>query len=270
MPRCGDFPPLPAFVRRYSQRDVAQQTIPWEATDLWSTAFAGHASLLADLQTEVRDRGGIRREFVFAHATDHPVALFLLTMAWGFGDTNVRWPGQRAMLTPPFQGSAMAHIVRQVQKNGAGAGWSALWGANHVQGLGAAFGTKLLYFAGYKNCPNRPKPLVLDANVRKALNDTATGLSTKIGYWRTDYERYSNLLRTGPRIPRGMGVRPLWSSHCSNGARIWLGPSESRIVDPDRRPASANTQAKLEEPRMIEFRTKEDWPAVTAKIRRTD
>jgi Putative 8-oxoguanine DNA glycosylase OGG-like protein len=193
--------PLPTFMRRYSQRDVANQRIRWQATDLWVMAFADHRSLLADLKAEVHEHGGIRREFVFAHADDDAVALFLLTMAWGFGRTSVRWPGQRAMLTPPLSGSSIAEIVRQVQENGAGAGWSALWGPNHVRGLGAAFGTKLLYFAGYRACPVLPKPLVLDANVRRTLNDRQTGLPVKIGYWRADYETYLGFAETWAKDP---------------------------------------------------------------------
>jgi hypothetical protein len=197
----GNHPPLPEFVRRYSQREVATQKIPWRAEDLWPKAFEDHESLLAALLAEVRDHCGIRREFVFAHADDTPVALFLLAMAWGFGKTNVRWPGQRDMLTPPFPDSAIAEIVRQAQDYGAGAGWSALWGRNHVRGLGPAFGTKLLYFAGYKHYPKRPRPLVIDANVRRALNDAQTGLPAKFGYWRADYERYVDLAEFWAKDP---------------------------------------------------------------------
>ena len=122
-------------------------------------------------------------------------------MAWGFGETNVRWPGQRDMLTPPFPDSALAEIVRQAQDFGAGAGWCALRGRNHVRGLGPAFGTKLLYFAGYKHYPKRPRPLVLDANVRRALNDAQTGLPAKFGYRRADYERYVDLAEFWAKDP---------------------------------------------------------------------
>lgn len=191
----GNLPQLPAFVRGYGKRDVIEQRIYWQATALWLRAFADHTRLLEDLQAEVRDHEGIRREFVFAHADGDPVALFLLAMAWGFGRTNVRWPRQMKMLTPPFPESAIGAIVRQVKHDGAGLGWSALWGSNHVNGLGAAFGTKLLYFAGYKTSV-RPRPLILDANVRRALNDNRTGLPVKIGYWRADYERYLDLAET--------------------------------------------------------------------------
>jgi hypothetical protein len=95
-------------------------------------------------------------------------ALFLAAMAWGFGTTNVRWPRQAAMLVGQDNEPKLAEIIRQVRENGAGDGWSSLWGDNHVDGFGAAFGTKLLYFAGYRG-KLRPRPLVKVAAVRRAL-----------------------------------------------------------------------------------------------------
>jgi len=110
------------------------------------------------------------------------------------GKTSVRWPKQREMLAQPLHSEpAIAEIVHQVQQSGAGEGWSALWGKIHVPGLGLAFGTKLLYFAGYKNCVNGLRPLVLDANVRRPLNGAEAGLTAKIKNHRADYERYLHL-----------------------------------------------------------------------------
>jgi hypothetical protein len=170
---------------------VAEQRIPWQATDLWPTAFAGHASLLADLQAEVGAHDGIRREFVFARAGGSPVALFLLSMAWGFGETPVHWPSQRRMLTAeiPRSQSQLAEIIRRTRGGGAGEGLSAFRVDQHIHGLGPAFGTKLLYFAGYRYSP-RPRPLVLDENVRRALNAAETGLGTTIRYRHACYEKY--------------------------------------------------------------------------------
>ena len=54
------------------------------------------------LRAEVRNHGGVRREFVFDHADGDPAELFLLAMAWGFGPTTVHWPSQRRMLTAEF------------------------------------------------------------------------------------------------------------------------------------------------------------------------
>jgi hypothetical protein len=145
--------------------------------------------LQSALVNETKRYGGIRRSFVHRRATGDPVELFLAAMAWGFGTTPVHYPKQKEMLTPPYPAGRIAAIVKAVQSSGAG--WSALFDkATHVTGLGPAFGTKLLYFAGYKSrCPG-PRHLILDGNVHKALKDSAVGLSVTIGRWRADYECY--------------------------------------------------------------------------------
>ena len=67
------YPPLPAFVRRCTQADVADQRIPWSwAKEPWPQAFRDHAQLGAELEAEARDHGGIRRELVFSHADGDP------------------------------------------------------------------------------------------------------------------------------------------------------------------------------------------------------
>lgn len=193
---CINVCPTPDFVRAYHPGDVAGQRIGWSADkDPWPAALRGHGDLRDALVSEVRRYGGIRREFVFGCADRRPVELFLAAMAWGFGTTNVRWPRQAAMLTREGNEPKVAEIIRQLLEGGAGEGWSALWGDNHVDGLGAAFGTKLLYFAGYRS-KLRPRPLVYDANVVRALNDPATGLDKKFDYWRADYEAYLGLAET--------------------------------------------------------------------------
>jgi hypothetical protein len=184
------FPSLPVFVRDYAQADVADQRVRWSrAKEPWPQAFHDHPHLGAELEAEVRDHSGIRREFVFAHAGCGPAELFLLAMAWGFGLATVHWPGQRKMLTGELPGPKLAEIIRRTRECGAGEGWSALRTDQHIHGLGPAFGTKLLYFAGYRH-PLRPRPLVLDENVRRALNSPETGLSTTIRYRHACYETY--------------------------------------------------------------------------------
>lgn len=185
---------MPDFVRARHLADVENQRVSWSAErPPWPEALRGHANLRSDLESEVRKHGGIRRKFVFERAdSDDATELFLAAMAWGFGETNVRWPRQAEMLIHPDNRAKLAGIVRRLRLEGAAEGWSALWGEDHVDGLGAAFGTKLLYFAGYAQLPS-PRPLVYDQFVRKALNDPATGLFQKFDYWRADYERYIRL-----------------------------------------------------------------------------
>ena len=186
----SSYPSLPAFIRTYTQADVAAQKIPWSGTkEPWPEAFRGHADLREKLAAEVHEYEGIRREFVFEYADRDPVELFLLAMAWGFGQRTVHWPAQRRMLTTEMPRAKLAEIVRRTREDGAGEGWSAFRVKQHLHGLGPAFGSKLLYFAGYQHLV-RNRPLVLDDNVRRALNDPETGLSTLIRYRHASYETY--------------------------------------------------------------------------------
>jgi hypothetical protein len=90
-------------------------------------------------------------------------------MAWGFGKRGYGAVRVQRMLQSNNASQRIANIVGTVRTLGAGAGWKALLGqTEHVRGLGMAFGTKLLYFAAYKSsCPG-PRPLILDARVRRA------------------------------------------------------------------------------------------------------
>lgn len=181
---------MPEFIRLCHPSDVSGQKIPWGRDHgPWPDALSGRSAVLAALEQEVREHGGIRREFVFSQADREADEFFLVAMARGFGTTRVRWPMQAAMLTRRDHRDRLLAIIEQVRTDGAGAGWSALWGKDHVDGLGAAFGTKLLYFSGYRSAQS-PRPLILDSNVLRALNHQATGLERTFNYRRKDYEAY--------------------------------------------------------------------------------
>jgi hypothetical protein len=181
---------LPPFLLGYSRWDVIDQTSPWRNAGIWPAALANHPNLLAELQAEVTAHGGIRRVFVHQRALSDPVELFLAAMAWGFG-TNVRFPLQRQMLTPPHASGAIAAIVDATQQGGAIAGWDALLVTNRVPGLEMAFGTKLLYFAGYSVDSPGPRPLILDARVRTSLVSLGTAMpAPPQQVTRDDYLQY--------------------------------------------------------------------------------
>lgn len=187
---------IPDFVLAKHPSNVAEQRISWSSeTHPWPQALAGYDSLRTALEDEVRGHGGIRREFVFGYAAQDPSELFLAAMAWGFGPRNVRWPRQGEMLVRRADQPKLARIICSVREHGAGEGWSALWGKTHVDGLGPAFGSKLLYFAGYRS-PMGPRPLVYDSNVVWALNNSVPGLCRTFGYRRADYEAYLHLAET--------------------------------------------------------------------------
>lgn len=187
------YPPLPAFVRRCSPADVASQRIQWSpGKEPWPQALRDHADLSAELEAEIHAYCGIRREFVFEHADGDPARLFLLTMAWGFGLTTVHWPSQHTMLTTKPPKAKLAEIIRCTREHGAAEGWSTFRISQHIYGLGPAFGTKLLYFAGYRHTPP-PRPLILDDNVCRALNSPEVGLPDTIKYRYACYKTYIEL-----------------------------------------------------------------------------
>ena len=62
-------PQLPDFVRVCDRADVASQVIEWSALrGPWPEALQPYPALRADLEREVVDHNGIRREFVFDRA----------------------------------------------------------------------------------------------------------------------------------------------------------------------------------------------------------
>lgn len=197
---------IPQYLLTVTQQDLAMQKARWEATKKWGDWLAGYPAVLQALKDETRDHdGGIRREFVHSYADGDAVELFYVAMAWGFGVTNVRWPGQQALLSDPPR-DKIDGIVDAVRTKGAVAGWLALYGKHRIAGLGYAFGTKLLYFAGYTSgCP-QPKPLILDANVLSALHDAGTGILASGGVRRADYLGYLHLAdkwAADPSWPQG-------------------------------------------------------------------
>jgi hypothetical protein len=184
---------IPLYLLKVTQEDLAGQVARWRPTRQWSGWLAGYPAVLEALKDEASAHGdSIRREFVHSYADRDAVELFYVAMAWGFGATNVRWPGQQALLSDPPR-AKIEGIVETVRAGGAEAGWQALYGEHRIPGLGYAFGTKLLYFAGYTSrCPG-PRPLILDANVLSALHDAGTGFLASGGVRCADYLGYLKL-----------------------------------------------------------------------------
>jgi hypothetical protein len=195
MRKCRSMKP-PAHIRKTTSSDRDEQPARWRLNENWKVILDHHPQLRVALEAEVAEdgagQGSIRRRFVHNYANGDPVELFLIVMAWGFASTNARWPKQANMLLNPPR-DRIKKIVEATQKNGAEAGWRALFEQRtHVEGLGAAFGTKLLYFAGFRS-DSKPRPLTLDWNVRIALLDSGVGICSHPELWRSDYMDYLEL-----------------------------------------------------------------------------
>ena len=193
---------------------------------------------MRSLRIEVSDQCGITREFVFSHADGDPAGLFLLAMAWG--SATVHWPSQRTMLTTELPSAKLAEIIRRTREHGPSAGWRAFRTDQRIYGLGPAFGTKLLCFAGYRRSP-RPRPLVLDENALRAINSRETDLSTPIGPVR--------LLRDVHRARRVLGCRRIVGRD-SGGHRVCALRARQEVTPTQRLrrffwiepPSSASTE----------------------------
>lgn len=90
------------------------------------------------------------------------------------GDPRGPWRAQQA-LSMPSQAKAIARIrsaAEVTRRDGGWAGYAVLThgGSAKLAAMGESFFTKLLYAVGYGSAGTpRPRPLVLDTNVRKAL-----------------------------------------------------------------------------------------------------
>jgi hypothetical protein len=170
---CSD---VPEPLRGYTRGDVANRKETWQSQK-WAKAFAARRDLFDEASAHFNAVGGISRSYVHEFAAEHddPVALFLLTMAWGFAQVNYGPSRTLAILAQERAEDKITHIVNKVRSDGAGAGWDALLGSHRIKHLNVAFGTKLLYFAGYHHSGPYAQPLILDDRVRWSLYDLKRG-----------------------------------------------------------------------------------------------
>jgi hypothetical protein len=145
------------------------------------------------LPQPLRHEGRIKRQDLFdladqvtAGSDDRAVAALLIgVVAWGSGngvrrgglrdgDPRGPWRAQQA-LTIPNSAEAITRIRRAVEitrRDGGQAAYEALsrGGCAKLAAMGESFFTKIVYVSGHRAATTpRPLPLILDANVRKAL-----------------------------------------------------------------------------------------------------
>lgn len=191
---------VPASVRRFSADDVARQRVRW-IPERWAATFSEYPGAFEALSAHSKASDGIARSFIHSQAAGDPVELFLMSMAWGYRPRDYGPTRTARVLGQDGAAEKLTAIVEITRTDGAAAGWRALLNTHHIPGLNMAFGTKLLYFAGYTS-EHRPRPLILDARVRAALALVAPGTVPPKGIVRkTDYVRYLTLAERWARDP---------------------------------------------------------------------
>jgi hypothetical protein len=141
------------------------------------------------------DVGVLRRNDVFAVADAWRAGqstarqLTLAVLLWGFGDTSYGPHRTRKILAADPEGlrleAALAPLRDQLDVDDLRAIYVSMRRGQpqHVRGLGPAFFTKLIYFAGYRRGAGGVQPLILDKRVASRLPVDAGPARRRDGGW---------------------------------------------------------------------------------------
>ncbi|TQL58951.1 hypothetical protein FB474_0294 [Oryzihumus leptocrescens] len=195
-------PPLP-FRGTPPNRDrhVLQQGF-WFKAHRWSSRLDPAAwPPELDACPESIDRRWIDRRALFAiadRAGDPVGAIHTLvaTSIWGTS-TSARGRARRLRVFHAdlaAVGDSVAHAVNVMLQDGPVAAYRTLHDRGpSVKHLGPAFGTKVLYFAGYNHTTEHPRPLILDRYVALALNQLCGWSWPDAGWTADQYATYLDL-----------------------------------------------------------------------------
>lgn len=136
-------------------------------------------------------------------ATGDVRRLFLWTMAWGFGGDRQAYGPWRTdrMLGPVDADTRLKHLVELAATKTPGDAFYALHNTCRLPWLGTAFGSKVLYAAGFMHTPHPLQRLVLDAMVTRAfkrrdvLTALGSALFTGVKAGTRDPEVYEDYIR---------------------------------------------------------------------------
>ncbi|MFE0546558.1 hypothetical protein [Streptomyces sp. NPDC058891] len=136
--------------------------------------------------------------------------LFVAALVWGTG-TKARSVDRRAQIfrhSPGTDIDARLDVaLKTLRERGATEAYWALNNDQHIPYLGAAFFTKVLYFAGHESPTGPYRPLILDSVVSQALKDLkAVGADWPENGWTTD--QYRQYLEGVHHLAQRRGVLP--------------------------------------------------------------
>jgi hypothetical protein len=168
-----------------------------------------------DIPDSIRSQGSITRLQVLSLAdevrqgTRGPASLFLAAMIWGSGPGGLG-PWRVGKMT---DSEVDRETIREVIDTSTKGDWVASYGLlcpGHPPKLGPPFGTKLIYFAGYRAAPIHSRPLILDSVVGRALRKYGYSFSFNLyrledGRSLAGYRRYVELMN---RLAEDLNERP--------------------------------------------------------------
>ncbi len=166
--------------RRYSHGSGAH-AIPysprgWMAVAPWPDTFADRAAVASASVSRAEVVAAVRA----AQRSRSWAEAFVATQVWGYGLTGYGPYRTGRVLAQPGAEDAFAEAVSLLVDDGACAAYERL---RAVDGLGPAFLTKFLYFAGQALPEVKgPRPLILDSVLAGVLRRHATKIGVVAGY----------------------------------------------------------------------------------------
>ncbi|MER6259061.1 hypothetical protein ABT203_05590 [Streptomyces sp900105245] len=117
--------------------------------------------------------------------------LLVAALVWGTG-TKARSVDRRAQIFLRSSDADIDAALEALRERGATEAYWALNNDQHIPYLGAAFFTKVLYFAGHESPAGPYRPVILDSIVSRALKDLKTvDAAWPENGWTTDqYRQY--------------------------------------------------------------------------------
>ncbi|GGU84977.1 hypothetical protein GCM10010211_58760 [Streptomyces albospinus] len=166
--------------RRY-RKGSGTHTVPyspstWMAVDPWPNALADRTAVaLASVS-----RADVVATVQVADQSESWAEAFVATQVWGYGLTGYGPYRTCQVLAQPGAEEAFAEAVSLLTDEGASAAYERL---QALDGLGPAFLTKFLYFAGQAlPVVKGPRPLILDSVLAGVLRRHATKVGTVADY----------------------------------------------------------------------------------------
>jgi len=142
----------------------------------------------------------VRRRDVFAlaegaHTPVGAVHTYVAAAAWGSRSGREVSRRLRAFTEVDVVARKLAAVTRILAADGTADAFAALLhGERRITHLGPAFGTKFLYFAGYRRVPSGPQPLILDKNTGIAVQRLTGHQCPYVQVSTGDYLNYLQVL----------------------------------------------------------------------------
>ncbi|MGW3404793.1 8-oxoguanine DNA glycosylase OGG fold protein [Streptomyces zhihengii] len=202
--------------RQYAQgsgsHSVACTPSQWMAVAPWPRTFADRAAIASASVSRAQVVAAVR----CAARSESWAEAFVATQVWGYGRAGYGPCRTSQVLAQPKAEVVFAEAVRLLVDEGAVAAYDML---NTLDGLGPAFLTKFLYFAGQALPEVRgPLPLILDRVVAGVLRRHATAVGRVAGYEWSD--------AIAARVWRDGG----WTSHRYGVYLKWMYAANDQLA----------------------------------------